>query len=127
LFLTPSNIPQIGAGRSEVRPRLATEAHRDALRANLDIADCFATDHAPHALREKDSPEAPPGFPGLETALPLYLSLVRDGLLSQEQLIARLVSNPRRIFGLSEQPETWIEVDLDAEWVAHGASMQTRA
>jgi carbamoyl-phosphate synthase/aspartate carbamoyltransferase/dihydroorotase len=127
LFLTESNIAQIGAGRSEVRPRLATAQDRDALCANLDVVDCFATDHAPHARREKDSTDSPPGFPGLETALPLYLSLVRDGLLTQDELVTRLVSNPRRIFSLPEQPETWIEVELDAEWVARGATMQTRA
>ncbi len=127
LFLTDSDFPKIGAGRSEVRPRLATVADRDALRANLDIIDCFATDHAPHTLAEKDSAEPPPGFPGLETALPLYLNLVRDGLLTLDALIARAVENPRRIFGLTEQPETWVEVDADAEWQARGADMFTRA
>jgi carbamoyl-phosphate synthase / aspartate carbamoyltransferase / dihydroorotase len=38
---------------------------------NLDVIDCFATDHAPHTLAEKDSDNPPPGFPGLETMLPL--------------------------------------------------------
>ncbi len=127
LFLTDTDVPKIGTGRSEVRPRLATAADRDALRANLDIIDCFATDHAPHTLAEKDSAEPPPGFPGLETALPLYLSLVRDGLLTLDGFIARAVTNPRRIFGLPEQAETWIEVDTDAEWPARGAEMFTRA
>ena len=47
---------------------------------NLDVIDCFATDHAPHTLAEKDGPNPPPGFPGLETALPLLYGLVRpDG------------------------------------------------
>ncbi|MEP7199650.1 MAG: amidohydrolase family protein [Chloroflexota bacterium] len=127
LFLTDADIPTIGAGRSEVRPHLATAANRDALRANLDVADCFATDHAPHTLAEKDSANPPPGFPGLETALPLYLALVRDGLLTMDGLIARCVDNPRRIFNLPTQPDTWIEVDTDAEWIARGAQMQTRA
>ena len=78
-------------------------------------------------MAEKDSLQPPPGFPGLETALPLYLQLVRENLITLEGLIARCVTNPRRIFGLPEQPETWIEVDPDAEWVVRGAAQFTRA
>ena len=117
----------MGAGRFEVRPRVASQEDVAALRANIDIIDCFATDHAPHTLEEKDSPKPPPGFPGLETALPLYLELVREGLLTMEELVARTVENPRKIFGIPEQRETWVQVDPDATWTAHGAEMFTRA
>jgi carbamoyl-phosphate synthase/aspartate carbamoyltransferase/dihydroorotase len=127
LFLTEAHIPRIGAGRSQVRPRLATQADGIALRQNLDVIDCFATDHAPHTLDEKDSSTPPPGFPGLETALALYLTLVHEGLLTLDGLITRTVHNPRRIFNLAEQPETWIEVDPDVEWEAKGTGMFTRA
>ena len=37
----------------EVRPRLTNESDRDALWENMDIIDCFATDHAPHTVEEK--------------------------------------------------------------------------
>ncbi|TMC57163.1 MAG: hypothetical protein E6J26_06640 [Chloroflexi bacterium] len=127
LFLTEEDIPSIGAGRGEVRPRLAMRADREALRANLDVVDCFATDHAPHTLDEKDSANPPPGFPGLETALALYLELVHEGIITLDELITRCVHNPRRLFGVPEQPGTWIEVDTDEAWVAHGAAMHGRA
>ena len=78
-------------------------------------------------MAEKDSPKPPPGFPGLETALPLYLELVREGLISIDELIERTVNNPRKIFGLPDQLDTWIEVDLDEEWISRGAEMFTRA
>jgi dihydroorotase-like cyclic amidohydrolase len=42
-------------GRTEVRPPLSTQADVDALWQNLDVVDCFATDHAPHTAAEKDS------------------------------------------------------------------------
>lgn len=118
---------RIGPGRSEVRPRLAKEADRQALRSSLEVIDCFATDHAPHTQVEKDSPKPPPGFPGLETALPLYLELVREELISIDGLIDRAVNNPRRLFDLPDPPETWIEVDPDEDWIARGSEMQTRA
>jgi len=127
LFLDDTHIPAIGAGRSEVRPRVAAPDDCAALRAHLDSIDCFATDHAPHTRAEKDSTKPPPGFPGLETALPLYLELVREGLLTLDGLIARTVTNPRKIFDVPEQAETWVEVDPDETWVARGADMFSRA
>lgn len=127
LFLTDELANTIGSGRSEVRPRLAKEADRQALRSSLEVIDCFATDHAPHTLAEKDSQKPPPGFPGLETALPLYLELVREGLISIEQLIDRVAHNPRRLFHLPDQPETWIEIDPDEEWIVRGDQLRTRA
>lgn len=126
LFLTEEDIPRIGHRRSEVRPRLATAVDRQALWDNLEVIDCFATDHAPHTLPEKDSENPPPGFPGLETALPLLLTAVQEGRLSIEDVIQRMVTNPRRIFNLPEQPNTWIEVDMDASWEISASHLFTR-
>ncbi len=126
LFLTEEDISRLGFGRSEVRPRLARPVDRDALWANLDVIDCFATDHAPHTIQEKDSANPPPGFPGLETALPLLLTAVADGRLTMNDLIQRMVHNPRRIFALPEQSETWVEVDMDANWEIRAADTFTR-
>ena len=116
LFLTNADIPSIGVGRSEVRPRLASPADQEALWANLDVIDIFATDHAPHTLEEKDGENPPPGFPGLETALPLLLTAVHEERLSMDDLLHRMVTNPRYIFRIPEQPETWVEVNFDEEW-----------
>jgi carbamoyl-phosphate synthase/aspartate carbamoyltransferase/dihydroorotase len=62
----------------------------------------------------------------LETALPLLLTAVHEGRLSLSDLLVRLVTNPRRIFHLLEQPETWVEVDPDAAWEIQAAQMQSR-
>lgn len=126
LFLTREDVPRLGAGRAEVRPPLATAADREALWANLAVIDCFATDHAPHTLAEKDGPTPPPGFPGLETALGLLLTAVHEGRLTLEDLVRRLCTNPRRIFRLPEQAETWVEVDLEARWQVRAADLHTR-
>ena len=123
LFLADGGIPLapagcdccsggLSGGRAEVRPRLATKADVDALWANLDVIDSFATDHAPHTLTEKDGENPPPGFPGLETLLPLLLTAVSEGRLTIDQIIEKSVTNPRRIFKLPEQPETWVEVEI---------------
>lgn len=126
LFLSEEDIPYLGAGRAEVRPRLATRDDMGALWENLDVIDCFATDHAPHTLAEKDGPNPPPGFPGLETALGLLLQAAHEGRLEHEAIIERCYTNPRRIFGLPEQRETYVEVDPDDEWDVRGAELQSR-
>jgi len=129
LFLSKDDIPTIShghPGRGEVRPRLATKEDVDSLWNNVDVIDCFATDHAPHTLEEKDSENAPPGFPGLETLLPLLLTAVDDGRLTMDHVIQKSVINPRTIFHLPEQPETWIEVDEDTEYEIRAADQFTR-
>lgn len=113
-------------GRMEVRPRLATQKDLDALWENLDVIDCFATDHAPHTAEEKDSENPPPGFPGLETLLPLLLNAVSDSRLMIPDIIQKSVINPRRIFNLPEQPETWVEVDENASYEIHASDLHSR-
>jgi len=129
LFLSKDDIPAIShghPGRGEVRPRLATQEDVEALWQNMGVIDCFATDHAPHTLEEKDSDNPPPGFPGLETLLPLLLNAVSEKRLTMDDIIQKSVINPRRIFNLSEQEETWIEVDEDAVYEIKAADQFTR-
>ncbi|RPJ24308.1 MAG: hypothetical protein EHM33_18270 [Chloroflexi bacterium] len=134
LFLTESEgiRDQGKGGRAEVRPRLATQTDVDALWENLDVIDCFATDHAPHTIEEKDSDNPPPGFPGLETALPLLLTAVDNGrhrarrVLTIEDVVSRMYTNPKKIFSLPDQPETWSEVDENAEYEIRASEQFTR-
>ena len=47
-------------------------------------------------MQEKTSEAAPPGFPGLETMLPLMLNAVNEGRLSLDDLENKMYHNPRR-------------------------------
>uniref|UniRef100_A0A672S9L6 CAD protein-like n=1 Tax=Sinocyclocheilus grahami TaxID=75366 RepID=A0A672S9L6_SINGR len=116
LFLCEDNVPAIGNGRAQVRPMLGTREDMEALWENLDIIDCFATDHAPHSVEEKNSEKPPPGYPGLETMLPLLLTAVSEGRLTIDDIIKRLYENPSKIFSLPAQEDTYVEVDLEQEW-----------
>jgi len=126
LFLCDEDIPALGAGRAEVRPRLARAADRDALWANLDVIDCFASDHAPHTLDEKDGEHPPPGFPGLETMLPLLLTAVNAGRLTLDDVTARLHAGPRQIFGIAAEAENYVEVDMQAKYEIRAEEQFTR-
>ncbi len=129
LFLSKDDIPAISdghPGRGEVRPRLANKEDVTSLWENMDVIDCFATDHAPHTLEEKDADTPPPGFPGLESLLPLLITAVDDGRLTMDDIIQKSVVIPRKIFDLPEQPETWIEVDENAEYEINASEQFTR-
>ncbi|MBR9984755.1 MAG: hypothetical protein KFF68_02485 [Desulfosarcina sp.] len=124
LFLTSEDLT---GGWGEVRPRLGTQADVDALWAHLAVIDCFATDHAPHTAAEKASAESPPGFPGLETALPLFLTAVHEGRLTLDDVLTRMGDNVRRIFNIPAQPESWVKVDLDKKHTLSAQGMHTKA
>ena len=126
IFSENGGEPGGGWGRREVRPRLATQEDINALWANLDVIDIFATDHAPHTLEEKDSDNPPPGFPGVETILPLLLTAADDGRLTIDDIIQRMYVNPKKIFHLPDQPETWVEVDESAKYEIKTADMHSR-
>ena len=90
---------------ARVNPPLRTEDDRRAVIEGLadGTIDAIATDHAPHAVEEKDVEFqfAPPGLVGLETALALVVSeLVDPGHLSLSAAIEHLTTAPARILGL---------------------------
>lgn len=68
---------------------------------------------APHSVEEKNSEKPPPGYPGLETMMPLLLTAVSDGRLTVDDIIKRLYDNPRKIFSLPAQDNTYVEVATD--------------
>jgi len=86
---------------TKVAPPLRSAADMHACRRALadGTLDAVATDHAPHAVHEKEVEftAAPPGLIGLETALAVVLDLVRAGEIAPLELVRRLSSNPARI------------------------------
>ena len=68
---------------AKMNPPLRNDADRVAMIAGLmdGTVDCIATDHAPHALYEKEQEfeRAPNGITGLETALGLALRVLHQG------------------------------------------------
>jgi carbamoyl-phosphate synthase/aspartate carbamoyltransferase/dihydroorotase len=125
LFLSAADAARLGP-LGDMRPVLGSADDVAALWAHLnDTIDCIATDHAPHTLAEKRSANPPPGVPGLETSLPLMLEAVADGRLGIERLVALMHDNPRRIFGLPEQPDTRVEVEM-RPWEIPVAGWQTK-
>ncbi len=93
---------------TKVNPPLRSAQDVAALMAGLQdgTIDCIATDHAPHAVEEKEVEYslAACGISGLETAVPLVWDrLVQAGVLSPAQLAQKMAVNPALIIGLPER------------------------
>lgn len=89
---------------AKMKPPLRSEIDRDAVREGLrdGTIDVIATDHAPHSEDEKmvEFDQAPFGIVGLETALPLSLKLVEDGVLTLNGMIAKLTHLPSAVINI---------------------------
>jgi dihydroorotase len=113
----------------KVNPPLRTAEDRQALCVGLadGTIDAVATDHAPHAIEEKESEfdHAPPGTIGLETALSVVLTqLVEPGLLPLSRALEALSTAPAKILGLADhggpiepgRPANLVVFDPEATW-----------
>jgi dihydroorotase len=124
----------------KVNPPLRTSADVEALRAGLadGTVDCVATDHAPHAVEDKETEwgAASPGMTGLETALSVVVeTMVEPGRLSWRQVATRLSETPARIGRLEGhgrplavgEPANLCVVDAGTRWTVDARAMATRS
>ncbi len=114
----------------KMQPPLRTSEDRQALREGLadGTIDVIATDHAPHAVEEKEAEfdQAPFGTIGLETALASVLTYsVQTGTVSIMRAIEAMSSVPARILGAGDhggpiepgRPANLVVIDPSAGWV----------
>jgi len=111
----------------KVNPPLRSAQDVAAIKEGLKegVLDVIATDHAPHSSLEKDVEfdYASPGMVGLETALPLSLQLVAQGIVSLPALVATMTVHPAKILGI---PKGTLSPGSDADITVIDVSMKTR-
>jgi len=122
----------------KMAPPLRTKRDLEALVEGLldGTIDCIATDHAPHALSEKEGEFdlAAFGIVGLETAVAVLLDrLVRAGTVPLVTLVARMSGDPARLLNLPGgrltvgAPADVTILDLEAEHVVEPARFRSRS
>lgn len=123
----------------KMNPPLRGEDDRAAMiRGLLDgTIDAIATDHAPHAIHEKQQEfdRAPMGITGLETALPLALQVLhRHHKMSLTRLIQLLSANPAVVMGLDRRghlsPGSHADVmifDPNKEWTFYAQDSRSKS
>jgi len=107
LLLTKDSYEELGP-KALTKPPLRSEEEREALWKGIteNTIDTIGSDHAPHTLEEKEVNsiwQVKGGVPGLETTLPLMLTLVHKKQLSLDKLVQLLAENPAAIFGLKDR------------------------
>ncbi|TYJ51733.1 carbamoyl-phosphate synthase, large subunit [Cryptococcus floricola] len=91
---------------------LPTKEDQNALWENLASIDVFSVGVLPYelgsALGKPVSARS-----GVAESIPLLLTAVTEGRLTLEDISRRLSENPRAIFGLSEQSQTYVEIEVN--------------
>ncbi len=141
LFLTVEDYETLGT-LAKMNPPLRSSEHRDALWEGIadGTVDCVSTDHAPHTLEEKQSGEplnAPSGVPGVETMVPLLLSVannhwpnpqspIPNPKLTYSDIQRLCFENPNRIFNLGKSGDEKITIDPNVEWTIKGSELHSK-
>ncbi|HZA49430.1 MAG TPA: dihydroorotase [Myxococcaceae bacterium] len=122
---------------AKMNPPLRSARDVEAVREGLadGTIDAIATDHAPHGVGEKsvEFELAPNGVVGLETAVPLALELVTQGVLDARRAVALLSAGPATAFGLPGgqlgvgAPADVTIVDPAAEWTIEAGLFFSKA
>lgn len=93
---------------------------------NLKHVDIIESDHAPHTKNEKKSGTPPYGVPGLETTLPLLLTQVSKGNLTMKSLLKLCFENPKKIFKIKTDENTYVEIDEKEEYIIDNKNLKTK-
>ncbi len=125
---------------AKMNPPLRTPEDNEAIKVGLadGTIDCIVTDHAPHAEYEKEMEFelAPFGILGLESSFPItYTTLVKTGILSLNDAIAKMTIEPARVLNLPDGAGTLkvgavadvAVLDLDAVWTIDRNAVQSKS
>jgi len=112
--LTDDAVQEYGVN-AKMNPPLRLADDRDAIIEGLqdNTLDAIATDHAPHSESEKKGPfeKTPNGIIGLETAIPISLTMVHKGRLSMMDLIRKMSTQPAKIINI----DNGLKIDRSAD------------
>ena len=111
-------------------PAIKSQKDKDGLLAALldDRIDLITTDHAPHALEEKQKPyfQSMSGAPLVQHALNCLLEFYAQGKISLEKIVEKMCHNPAILYRIKERGyirEGYFAdltlVDLNSEWTVN--------
>ena len=125
-------------GNYIMKPPLSSRENREALLEGLadGTIDAIATDHAPHASHEKESPsdQVAFGITGLETSLALTITeLVDKKVVTMSRAFELLSVNPRAIMRLKPllfvpgEVANFTIIDPSALWSLTSSSVKSKS
>ncbi|RCI03295.1 hypothetical protein CU098_003521, partial [Rhizopus stolonifer] len=98
---------------------LPSKKEQQALWKQLDVIDCFSIGSTPRLLAAELG-HAADATTGISESLSLLLTAVSEGRLTIKDISDRLYDQPKAIFGLSAQADTFVEVAIDRSTLISG-------
>ena len=138
LMLTSADVTRYGM-LAIMMPPLRDKFHQEALLrgVNQGDIDTIGSDHAPHTIEEKTASsvwEVKVGVPGLETTLPLLLTIVRKNWLTLQRLVELLAEKPAEIYGLTNKGKLeqgkdadLTIIDYNRQWTITASKFKSKA
>lgn len=122
---------------ARLSPPLRSEDDRQAVREGITdgTIDVIGSGHDPRGVEDKRLPfaEAAPGMAGAQTLLPTVLSLVRDGLITEERAFHVMAAAPARVLGVEAgvlavgfEGDVAI-IDAERPWIVESGSLSGMA
>lgn len=121
----------------KMAPPLRSEEDVDALRQAVadGLVDMIATDHAPHGVIDKavEFDQAQNGIIGLQTAVPVTLKLVHDGIVSPSRWVESLTIQPAKLLNAPHgtlrvgQAADVTVLDPEKRWVLTGSEIVSKS
>lgn len=104
----------------KMNPPIRSAEHGEGLWKGLQegIIEVIGTDHSPHSEEEKLKEniwDAIPGFPGVETNVPLMLTQINEGKLTLNQYVKLASENPSKLFNMYPEKGTY-KLGTDADF-----------
>ncbi len=125
--------------QAKMNPPLRSESDREAMIEGIldGSVDAIATDHAPHAIHEKEQEfdRAPNGITGLESALGLTIAILHvKHKLPLSRVIALLSTQPANVLSLKGRgtlavgsPADAVLFDPNKKWIFQAAASKSRS
>lgn len=116
-FYAPDCYDRLGT-LTQQNPPIRSDDHRMALRHAFrqGLFEVIGSDHAPHTLEEKGLPypKSPSGMPGVQTLLPVMITLaLQDDLLDLPTVVRMTSENPAKIYGIEGKGGIQLGNDAD--------------
>lgn len=106
LWFTDADYKRLGT-RIKWNPAIKTQKDKDGLLEALldDRIDLVTTDHAPHALEEKEKPyfQSMSGAPMVQHSLNILLEFFKEGKISLEKIAEKMCHNPALLYGIDKR------------------------
>lgn len=136
LMFCDEDYATLGA-RIKCNPSIKTVSDRDSLRKalNSNLIDVIGTDHAPHLIAEKQGGalKAVSGMPSVQFSLVSVFELVKDGILTIEQLVRKMCHNPSELYQIKDRGfiREGYKADLvilnpDSEWTVETDCIESK-